>query len=102
MEDWQSYGYVQALKDDYRLILIDHRGHGGSDKPHDPGSYNPRSIASDKVAVLDDLNIHKAHYFGYSMGGLIGFVVAKYAPERFNSFIIGASHPYERSMETAR
>lgn len=102
VDDWQSYGYVQELKDDYRLILIDHRGHGRSDKHHDPESYNSQLIVSDKVAVLDDLNIPKAHYFGYSMGGWIGFVVAKYAPDRFSSFIIGASHPYERSMETTR
>ncbi len=102
VEDWHHYGYVQGLKNDYRLILIDSRGHGRSDKPHDPESYDLQFIAGDIVAVLDELIIPKAHYFGYSMGGWIGFVVSKYAPDRFNSFIIGASHPYERGMETAR
>ena len=36
---WYEWGYVDALKDDYRLILIDPRGHGKSDKPHDPAAY---------------------------------------------------------------
>jgi pimeloyl-ACP methyl ester carboxylesterase len=36
IEDWFDCGYVDALKLDYRLILVDARGHGGSDKPHDP------------------------------------------------------------------
>ena len=36
LEDWRLFGYVDALKDTYRLILIDARGHGQSDKPHDP------------------------------------------------------------------
>jgi pimeloyl-ACP methyl ester carboxylesterase len=43
----------------------------------------------DVVIVLDHLHINKAHYFGYSMGGWIGFGIAKYAPERFHSLIIG-------------
>jgi pimeloyl-ACP methyl ester carboxylesterase len=102
VEYWHHYGYVQELKKDYRLILIDSRGHGRSDKPHDPESYDLQFIAGDIVAVLDELRVPKAHSFGFSMGGWIGFVLAKYAPDRINSFIIGASHPYERSMETAR
>jgi pimeloyl-ACP methyl ester carboxylesterase len=37
--DWYESGYVDALSRDYRLILIDARGHGTSDKPHDPDAY---------------------------------------------------------------
>ena len=37
--DWYESGYVEALRPDYRLILIDARGHGASDKPHDPDAY---------------------------------------------------------------
>ncbi len=102
VEDWQSYGYVQGLKRDWQLILVDHRGHGRSDKPHDTRSYGWDKSVSDIVAVLDDLNIPRTHYFGYSMGGSLGFGAAKYAPDRFHSLIIGAGHPYERSMEAAR
>jgi pimeloyl-ACP methyl ester carboxylesterase len=36
LETWYDLGYVEALKPQYRLILIDARGHGASDKPHEP------------------------------------------------------------------
>jgi pimeloyl-ACP methyl ester carboxylesterase len=36
LEAWYDWGYVDALQHDYRLIVVDARGHGGSDKPHDP------------------------------------------------------------------
>ena len=38
LEDWRVFGYVDALKESYRLILIDARGHGQSDS-HDPAAY---------------------------------------------------------------
>ena len=81
--------YMDALKDDYQVILIDHRGHGASDKPHDPQAYRLELMSRDAIAVLDDLAISKAHIFGYSMGGWLGLGIAKYAPERLTSLIIG-------------
>jgi pimeloyl-ACP methyl ester carboxylesterase len=100
--DWIERGYVEALKSDYQLILVDGRGHGLSDKPHDPAAYDLSIRASDVVSVLDDLNLPKADYCGYSMGGWIAFGLAKYAPARFSSLIIGAAHPYPESMQPYR
>ena len=94
LEAWHQTGYVDALKNDYQLILIDARGHGASSRPHDPDAYRLALRAGDVVAVLDDLSLAKAHFFGYSMGGWIGWGLAKYAPERFHSLIIGGSCPY--------
>lgn len=91
---WRNHGFVEALEDTYQLIMIDVRGHNLSDKPHDPTLYDVRLLVSDLVTVLDDLDVSKAHYLGYSMGGWIGFAAAKYTPERFNSFILGGWHPY--------
>ena len=91
---WYQWGYVDALKDDYRLILIDPRGHGASDKPHDPAAYETQTRAGDVIAVLDALGVQKAHYLGYSMGGRIGYDLAKLAPERLASLMIGASSPF--------
>jgi pimeloyl-ACP methyl ester carboxylesterase len=102
MENWYDYGYVSALKNDYRLVLLDARGHGGSDKPHTPDAYELEKRVGDIIAVLDDLGIAKAHYFGYSMGGWIGFGVARYAPERFRSLIIGGAAPYASEMDGLR
>jgi pimeloyl-ACP methyl ester carboxylesterase len=56
----------------------------------------------DVAAVLDDLGLHAANYFGYSMGGWIGFGLAKYAPERARSLILGGAHPYPEDMTTFR
>ena len=68
--------------------------HGESDKPHDPAAYGLAHRTADVLAVLDDLSIQKADYFGYSLGGWIGFGLVKRAPQRFSSFIFGAAHPY--------
>jgi pimeloyl-ACP methyl ester carboxylesterase len=94
LQGWHNNGYVEVLKHDYQLILIDARGHGASDKPHDPKAYDMQLRAADVVAVLDDLNIRQAHYLGYSMGGRMGFGLAKYAPARCHSLLIGGMHPY--------
>lgn len=102
LDSWYDLGFVSALRDDYQLILLDARGHGASDKPHDPDAYALSKRVGDIVAVLDDLGIAKAHFFGYSMGGWIGFGMANYAPERLRSLVIGGQHPYARDMAEMR
>ena len=101
MEGWFRVGYVDALKSDHRLILIDARGHGASDKPHVGEAYSMPLHVGDIVAVLDALDISKARYWGYSMGGWFGFGMAKYAPERIDSLIIGGATPYGRKLPAA-
>lgn len=98
LELWQQTGYVKALKDRYRLILMDGRGHGASDKPHDPAAYAFPLRVQDILCVLDVLDIPKVHYWGYSMGGRIGFGFAQTAPERVLSLILGGTHPYAESF----
>jgi pimeloyl-ACP methyl ester carboxylesterase len=100
--DWYESGYVEALKPDYRLILIDARGHGASDKPHYADAYVLNRRVSDVTAVLDALGIATALLWGYSMGGWIGFGIAKYAKERVRALVIGGQHPYARSMGSLR
>jgi len=92
LEDWRDFGFVDKLKNEYQLILIDALGHGKSDKPHDSKYYGSNS-AKDIIAVLDDLNINTTHYFGYSMGGGIGLQLATLFPERLKSMIIGGAGP---------
>jgi len=103
LKRWALFGYVEALRRHYRLILVDARGHGASGKPHDPAAYDLPVLAGDIVAVLDALDLGTAHYCGYSMGGWIGFGLAKHAPQRLRSLTIGGAHPYaERLPDTAR
>ena len=88
---WYERGYVAALEPKYRLILVDARGHGRSDKPHDRQSYTPEKLASDIVAVLDDVGVKAAGYWGYSRGGWTGFAVARHALDRVTCFVIGGA-----------
>jgi pimeloyl-ACP methyl ester carboxylesterase len=98
LETWYEVGYVEGLKTQYCLILIDARGHGASDKPHEPDAYGREKNVGDITSVLGDLDIPRAHYFGYSMGGRIGFAIARHAPDRFHSLILGGGSPYPLSQ----
>jgi pimeloyl-ACP methyl ester carboxylesterase len=102
LEGLRELGYSEGLKNRYCLILIDARGHGASDKPQSPAAYALEPRAADVVAVLDKLGLQEVRYFGYSLGGWIGFSLAKYAPERVSSLIIGGAQPYGQSMELYR
>lgn len=102
VEEWYELGYVGALKHDYRLILVDARGHGDSDKPHEPEAYRLETRAGDVVAVLDAEAVERAHYWGHSMGGWIGFGMAEFAPKRVDRLVIGAVHPYARNSAPMR
>ena len=90
-ETWYEMGYVDALKANYRLILIDSRGHGQSDKPVVPSAYTPAKFASDIIAVLDDLGTKKVGYWGYSQGGKLAFALARHASDRVACFVVGGA-----------
>ncbi len=98
IQSWSRSGYVDVLKPHYQLVLVDARGHGASDKPHDPAAYSLPLHVADIVAILDALDIRAAHFWGYSMGGWIGFGMAKYSPERLHGLIIGGAHAYGRRL----
>jgi pimeloyl-ACP methyl ester carboxylesterase len=102
LEDWFECGYVDALRGGYQLVLIDARGHGQSDKPHDSKAYTLRQRATDVTAVLDALGIDRAHFWGYSMGGWIAFGLAQYAPHRIRTLIIGGQHPFAAERSSLR
>src|ERR1700752_4618190 len=65
--DWIDLGFVSALRAGRQLILIDSRGHGQSDKPHDPAAYDLALRVADVVSVLDQLGHQKADFLGYSL-----------------------------------
>lgn len=93
LDDWYDAGYVSELRDDYRVIMLDPRGQGQSDKPHDPAAYSWETRAGDVVAVLDALGVERAHFWGYSLGARIGFAIGAAAPERVKSLVLGGAGP---------
>ena len=90
-EDWREYGYVAALRDQYTLILMDSRGYGASDKPHDPSAYIWPALVGDIISVINELRLNQVYFWGWSMGGDLAFTLAQASPERLKSVIIGGS-----------
>jgi pimeloyl-ACP methyl ester carboxylesterase len=59
--NWVFPGWVKTLDQaGYRVIALDNRGHGQSDKPHDPEAYHPETMAADAAGLLDSLNWNRA------------------------------------------
>ena len=82
--NWRATGIIAALTGaGRRVIALDCRGHGESDKPHDPKAYGVNVMANDAIALLDHLGITKTDLMGYSMGGYIATSLLLEHPERF-------------------
>jgi pimeloyl-ACP methyl ester carboxylesterase len=78
----------EALSRNYRVIALDNRGHGKSDKPHDTKQYGLEMV-EDIVRLLDHLKIKKAHVVGYSMGAIITAKLLATHPDRLLSATLG-------------
>jgi pimeloyl-ACP methyl ester carboxylesterase len=93
--DLRKWALVDALASEgLRVVLADHRGHGRSDKPHDPAAYTMPLRVADAVAILDRLGIERAHLVGRSWGGRLCFGIGEHAPGRVRSLVIGGNQPY--------
>jgi pimeloyl-ACP methyl ester carboxylesterase len=89
----------------FRVIGLDCRGHGHSDKPHDPTAYRTETMAADVVRLLDHVEVRQAAYLGYSMGARIGLQVAIDHPQRVTRAVlggIGTAGAIDRSDAIAR
>ena len=95
MESWQEGPYIERLADAYTVIVYDARGHGQSDRPHTHEAYDLHHMASDAVAVLDALSVERTHFWGYSMGGWTALQLARQAPQRLRSLILGGTGPLD-------
>ena len=102
LEDWGEQGYVEFLRKNNTLILIDYRPHGRSDKPHSPEDYLVVRFMGDVVVVMDDMRIVNAHFIGYSAGGSIALTLAKTVPQRVKSMILLAASPKRDTHEAVR
>ncbi len=88
--NWVDPGWVRHLvKEGFRVIAIDNRGHGQSAKIHDPAGYGGPIMAEDARRLLDHLGIAQADVMGYSMGSRIGAFLALAHPDRVRSLIFG-------------
>lgn len=88
--NWRQPSWFGALLESgRRVIAIDNRGHGESEKLYDPADYHCRLMARDAVNLLAHLGVARADVIGYSMGARIAAYVALDAPRRVRRLILG-------------
>ena len=92
-KQWTRAGYTSALARTHSVITVDPLGLGGSSAPLDPADYSLPRRAASVTAVLDDLGLAEAAFWGYSLGALTGYAVAVHAPERLTRLVAGAFDP---------
>ena len=104
--NWVGTRWQETLTNaGFRVIGLDCRGHGHSDKPHDEAAYAVENMAGDVVRLLDHLDVPAASYLGYSMGGRIGVEVVLNFPDRVQRAVlggIGAAGALDQADEIAR
>lgn len=85
---------LQELDGEFRLVFVDHRGHGRSDAPHTADAYAMPLRVADVVAVLDESGLERAHVVGISWGGRLCFGLGQHAPDRVRSLVSIGQHPF--------
>jgi pimeloyl-ACP methyl ester carboxylesterase len=104
-QNWGSTGWIDRLaRDGFRVVSFDCRGHGASDKPHDPAAYGPHMV-DDIAAVMEAAALKNAFVMGYSMGAMLAVRFLMLHPERVRKAVtagIGQNyfgeHPSWREM----
>lgn len=98
---------ASALSQTYRVLRYDRRGHGLSSVP--PAPYALSDLGHDVLALLDALNIDRAHFCGLSIGGLTGQWLAVHAGDRLGKVVlcataarIGTRESWDSRMEAVR
>ncbi|HEU5159562.1 MAG TPA: 3-oxoadipate enol-lactonase [Streptosporangiaceae bacterium] len=87
---------LPALAERFRVVRVDHRGHGRSPVP--PGPYTIADLGADVLAVLDHLGERQASMCGLSLGGMVGMWLAAHAPERITALALLATSPHLGSV----
>lgn len=97
---WVATGVLPALARTHRVIALDLRGFGKSQKPHDPAAYGLH-MGRDVIRLLDHLGLRRAHIVGYSMGGNIVAQLLTTHPDRFITATIGGASGQRRLAANA-
>jgi pimeloyl-ACP methyl ester carboxylesterase len=98
--NWVATSWVRDLAGaGYRVVAIDNRGHGMSEKLYVPEAYGREIMAEDARRLLDHLGIRQAHVIGYSMGARIAATLALAHPDRVARLVLGGlGHNMVRAM----
>lgn len=98
---------AEALRERFRLLRYDTRGHGGSPTP--PGPYAIEDLGRDVISLLDRIGVERASFCGLSIGGMTGMWLASEAPEKVErlvlcctSALLGPKSVWDERIQTAR
>jgi len=99
-QNWRATAWYKTLNDaGYRVIAMDCRGHGESDKPHEDSFYSYDRMAGDALAVLNAVGLQSADIVGYSMGGHIGIELLMNDPQAIRKLVVaGVGERYLRGQ----
>ena len=86
---WDAQAAILATR--FHVVRYDTRGHGASEAT--PGPYSIAQLGADALALLDHLDIARAHFVGLSMGGVIGQWLGIHAPERLHRLVLANTAP---------
>ena len=87
--NWRDTGWIDLLAKNYRVLALDVRGHGSSDKPHHAEAYGYPNMGADAIRLLDHLGIRRALLMGYSMGGSMAISLLISHPQRLRAVVLG-------------
>jgi pimeloyl-ACP methyl ester carboxylesterase len=88
---------VEALKDRYRVITWDMRGHGQSDSPDDQSLYSEEATCEDMAGILRELGVDKAIVGGLSLGGYMSLAFNVRYPEMVSALMLFDTGPGYRN-----
>jgi pimeloyl-ACP methyl ester carboxylesterase len=90
VQNWRAPGWYETLTGaGHRVIALDCRGHGESDKPHDSAFYGESTMANDVALVMQATGYASAFVMGYSMGGSLTIRLLHDQAERAHAAVIG-------------
>jgi pimeloyl-ACP methyl ester carboxylesterase len=88
--NWLNTSWLKTLTGDgRRVVALDNRGHGASERLHDPAAYHASRMADDVRRLMDHVGLDRADVMGYSMGARITAHLALAAPSRVRAALLG-------------
>ena len=89
-EGWKRTGWYTAFeRRGFRVVALDQRGHGESEKLYEPQAYERERLAADVLSLMDQCGVERCEVFGYSMGTRTALEAAIAAPDRISHLILG-------------
>jgi len=96
--NWHG-AYDALVAAGYRVLAIDHRGHGRGMRPLTP--FRLSDCAEDAVATVRELELVPAIFVGYSMGGAIAQLIARDHPDAMSAIVVSATAQHWQDPQTA-